>query len=258
MEFFSDFQAFSFFYDQISKTDTELKQYWDDCTSIYVDNKYLVFQAGLHSKNFTNHLEILNIRNWQENSKCVLDAGCGIGAVTNFFAEKHPDAEFIGLNISPEQLEIASKNCPLNVKYVEGSYDSLPFSNESFDFIYFYQSIGYKPLLKTLEEAFRVLKKGGRLLISDLCAVEDPDPMQAQLIQHVQKSWHYMCYPVWFHLKTAQLIGLDLLALNPNLNPILDFSSWNDLVNGGLAEYHNYEVPYAPIKVAEFLYQKNE
>jgi ubiquinone/menaquinone biosynthesis C-methylase UbiE len=256
MDFFSDFHAFSFFYEQVSKSNSELKTYWDDCTSVYVKHKYNVFQSGLHSNNFNNHLEILNIRHWQEGATNILDAGCGIGAVTKFFANKHPDANFTGLNISTEQLNIANKNCPSNVLFVEGSYDDMPFPDESFDFICFYQSIGYKPLLKTLSETFRVLKKNGKVLISDMCSVEDPDPQQATFIKEVQKTWLYMCYPVWYHLEAAKIVGFDLVNLNPNLNPILDFSSWQDLVDSGLAEYHNYSDPYAPVKVAEFLYEK--
>jgi ubiquinone/menaquinone biosynthesis C-methylase UbiE len=256
MTAFSDFFAYSCFYKDKCKENLTLQNYWDGCTSLYLKNNYRVFQAGLHSADFKTHLETLHTRHWQKGSKNVLDAGCGVGEVSKYFAEQNPDVSFTGLNISPEQIEEAKKDNPNNINFVLGSYDKMPFEDESFDFIYFYQSIGYRPLLGTLEEVKRVLKPGGKLLISDMCAVEDPDPQQARWIQYVQDIWHYMCYPVWYHLETASFFDFKLIDCNPNLNPILDFEPWTDLVDNGLGEYHNCQVPFSPIKVSEFLYTK--
>ena len=49
---------------------------------------------------------------------------------------------------------------------------------------------------------------------------------------------------------------MKLIDHNPNMNQVVDFTIWADLVNGGLGSFHENEVPFAPIKVSEFLYTK--
>lgn len=253
---FSDFAAYSVFYTSKCKNSEYLKEYWDGCTDIYLNNEYPIFQAGLHSNNFQEHLEILYARHWQKGATKVLDAGCGVGGVTKFFAEKHPEADFTCLNISPKQIQEAEKTKPSNVTLVEASFDKTPFEDNTFDFIYFYQSIGYRPLVETLQEMQRILKPGGKLLISDMCSVDDPDPQDTIWLQYVQDIWHYMCYPTWYHLEAARALNFTVLDYNPNMNGILDYSKWSDLCDNGLSEYHKCQVPYSPIKVSEFLLQK--
>lgn len=253
---FSDFAAHTLYYETLCKSPELLKEYWDGCTDIYLDNDYFVFQAGLHSNDFEQHLDILHSRHWQNGSVKVLDAGCGVGSVSKHFAAKHPECDFTCLNISQEQIQKGSIDKPDNLTFVEGSFDAMPFEDNTFDFIYFYQSIGYRPLTRTLAEVHRVLKPGGKVLISDMCSLEDPDPQDSAWLRYVQLIWHYMCYPVWYHLEAAKALNFNVLDCNPNMNAVLDYSKWADLCDNGLSEYHDCKVPYSPIKVSEFLLQK--
>jgi len=253
---FSAFLAHSIYYKNKCKPHVEVKKYWEDCTSIYVNNAYPVFQAGLFSSNFEEHLDFLCSRHWQDGSKRVLDAGCGIGSVANYFAAKHPESSFVGLTVAKDQVDKAQQTAPSNVEFVLGSFDAIPFPDNEFDFIYFYQSIGYRPLVDVLKEVRRVLKPGGKLLISDICSIDDPDLQQAQCVKKVQDIWKYMFYPSWYHLKAAELFGFKLVEHNPNISLIMDLSPWESLMTAGLAEFHKEAAHSSPFKIAEFLYKK--
>lgn len=92
----------------------------------------------------------------------ILDVGCGNGRNM-----KYDDYHFYGVDNSKTFIEICRKQ-GLNV--VEGSMMMLPFSNESFDHIIniaaFHHLSTETRRLRAVEEMYRVLKPGGKILIS--------------------------------------------------------------------------------------------
>ncbi|MCH9811965.1 bifunctional demethylmenaquinone methyltransferase/2-methoxy-6-polyprenyl-1,4-benzoquinol methylase UbiE [bacterium] len=99
----------------------------------------------------------------------VLDVACGSCEQILANVKKRPSATFTGIDISEKLLNIGREKIK-EIEQVKGLYNvsalDLPFSRESYDAITL--SFGIRNMEKVeiaLEEAYRVLKKGGKLLI---------------------------------------------------------------------------------------------
>jgi SAM-dependent methyltransferase len=97
---------------------------------------------------------------------CILDVGCGDGTAAVFAAQRNPGHHLIGLDWSAGSLGQARR---LGLTVVRGGVDApgLPFASESADVVIMSELIEH--LVDTdaaLDEAFRVLKPGGSLLLS--------------------------------------------------------------------------------------------
>ncbi|MEW6365446.1 MAG: class I SAM-dependent methyltransferase [Acidobacteriota bacterium] len=102
----------------------------------------------------------------------ILDAGCGFGPVS--ILNPRASSAIVGIDSSRELIRIAARLSPESMFQV-GSICSLPYPSTSFDM---YMGISSLELVQEglgppLDEAFRVLKKGGRLMI--VCPRLQPD-----------------------------------------------------------------------------------
>jgi len=103
----------------------------------------------------------------------VLDIGCGAGVDTIIAAIMvGPQGKTIGLDFVPEMVQRAKQNLQItklqNVSFELGSGEELPFANESFDCVISNGAYNLIPdKAKALQEALRVLKSAGKLMIAD-------------------------------------------------------------------------------------------
>lgn len=100
----------------------------------------------------------------QENCK-LLDAGCGTGVV---MVDIGRFGEPTGVDVSKEALDFCRKRGLHNL--VEAKVESLPFSDETFDVVTILGVLYSKWVLdevKVCQELYRVMKKGGLLVIDE-------------------------------------------------------------------------------------------
>jgi MPBQ/MSBQ methyltransferase len=105
----------------------------------------------------------------------ILDMGCGLGATLRSFAHRLPCADLVGITLVPWQLEqgrfmnefsAESKHITLTL----GDYEHTEMQGESFDAVFALESSCYAHSANKsafLQEAHRVLRPGGRIVVAD-------------------------------------------------------------------------------------------
>lgn len=119
----------------------------------------------------TKENEILADLAGVKKSDLVLDAGCGIGGSGIWLVENR-GANIVGLDIVDKQLVrgrdlVRKRNLARKTDFVKGDFQGLPFKDEVFDVFWSLESIEHVTNLKDfMQEAFRVLKPGGKIIIA--------------------------------------------------------------------------------------------
>lgn len=114
--------------------------------------------------------ELLQFKAFAKPGDRVLDAGCGNGRVYQLFAGMAIDYE--GIDASENLIAIAKEKWrdPL-AHFRAGSILSIPFEDESFDVVLAVAALHHVPSdayrLQSIAECRRVLKPGGRLLMTN-------------------------------------------------------------------------------------------
>ena len=110
----------------------------------------------------------------------ILDVGCGIGGTTRHLASLFPDAEVVGVTLSPKQVaratELAKQRGLANVTFRVMDALDMAFEDGEFDLVWGCESGEHMPDKgRYVDEMNRVLSPGGNLVIACWCQREEGD-----------------------------------------------------------------------------------
>ncbi len=147
----------------MKKDFVELSKKWFDKQAPVYDETNTILYSKYGKISCENIYDYLKDKEYEK----LLDIGCGTGYLINMLAKEY-DAEFTGLDLSPEMINQAKSKNIKNSTFIEGRSDDLPFKNDTFDVITCSQSFHHYPETdKPMQEARRVLKQGGLYILSD-------------------------------------------------------------------------------------------
>lgn len=131
--------------------------------------------------------------------KKILDVGCGIGGTSRHLAKRFPDAEVVGITLSPEQVQRATKLADeaglKNVRFEVVNALDMSFADGSFDLVWGCESGEHMPdKKKYIEEMSRVCAPGGNMVVATWCQ-RDPEPPftedEKRDLQYVYDEWSH-------------------------------------------------------------------
>jgi ubiquinone/menaquinone biosynthesis C-methylase UbiE len=121
----------------------------------------------------------------------VLDLGCGTGVLTRAIGDKLDVAEggvSMGIDAAAKMIQVARKKRETGTcRFEVAAAESLPYKDRSFDAVVssmFFHHIQLDLKTKSLHEAWRVLRPGGKLVIADM---HIPLTFLGAMVSHVSR-----------------------------------------------------------------------
>lgn len=167
----------------------------------------------------------------------VLDVACGTGNAT--LPAARTGAEVVGLDLSPPLLEqgreLAEKE-GLEIEWVEGDAENLPFDDGSFDVVLSVFGTMFAPdQRKTAQEVARVMKPGGRMAIGSWSPDGATGRFFALVGSHMPPPPEGFQPPVLWGTEDHVRVLFEDTGVDPNFE-----GATVDFVGDSVAEYMDY------------------
>ncbi|MBN2442843.1 MAG: methyltransferase domain-containing protein [Spirochaetales bacterium] len=124
-----------------------------------------------------------------------LDLGSGRGQdVIRMAEEAGPSGFAYGIDLSEGMIEKAKKNAHKfnisNLEFIQSELEILPIKDDSIDVVISNCTINHaRDKGAVYKEIYRVLKKGGRIVISDIYSLDTVPPEYAEDPQSISECW---------------------------------------------------------------------
>jgi tocopherol O-methyltransferase len=160
-------------------TNFDYEHYWSGKKALalhfgYYDTPQTQHEQSLHNMN----QKLAELAYVTRRSK-VLDAGCGYGGSALWLAE-NIGCKVTGVTVVPYQVQKAQKAAAgspaaKQLTFIEGDYAHTDLPDDSFDVVWGLESIVHcDDKAGLIKEAYRLLKPGGRLIISEYLLRDNP------------------------------------------------------------------------------------
>lgn len=186
-------------------TNTDIEEYYDTTQVHYERWWNLKKSHSLHygiwekdTKSFKQALENTNkvlkeAANISSQDR-VLDAGCGVGGAA-FYIAKNAGAEVVGISLSQSQVDQANATAQQmgianKASFSKMDFTKTSFPDESFDVVWACESICHaNNKADFITESYRILKKGGRLVLFDFFVRKEADQDPNNWIAKWKDTW---------------------------------------------------------------------
>ena len=195
--------------------------------SISFDNKV--------DKNGTYYQPCEVIKYIKDDTKKIMELGCGQGANLYYLGSKYPNISFTGIDLNPnidKKLE--------NVELIKGDYHNLDMIRDnSCDIVYAFETLCYSTNKdKIFNEVYRILKKDGVFIIFDGYAKKKRDILNSseeEIMTLVEKGMALDCFEYFDNIKSYAKNYKEVLVKDLSVNVLPNMKRFKRIVTKGMS-----------------------
>lgn len=178
------------------KTRFDYRYVWNSRNTYSIHFGYYDDENTHHVAAVANMNRVLANKVGIKSGEKVLDAGCGVGGSCIWLAQNKSCAS-VGVSLVESQLKDAQKNIEKlalsdKISFLKADFTNIPLLDECFDVVWAIESQCHAvQKIDFYKEAFRLLKKGGRLVVADYFRLKRPfsTPDDEQLLHDWLVRW---------------------------------------------------------------------